>query len=117
MEKWILVVRSNCANLVEGYELEPHEKFNEWYDNFHVPDVLKTPGFVSARRFVNPDISTRESGKYLAIYEIETEDIGKTLRALFENMREVERQGRFSKLVELVSMTAYKQITDETKAK
>jgi len=116
MEKWVLVVRSNCVDWVEGYEFYPHEKFNDWYDNIHVPDVLKTPGFINARRFINPDISTKESGKYLAIYDIETEDIRKTMGALMDRLRELEKQGRLSKLLEVVSMSVYKQISNNTKS-
>ncbi len=117
MDRWIMIVRSNCAQLVEGYEFQPDKEFNDWYDNVHAPDALKTPGFISARRFVNPDISTMESGRYLAIYEIETEDIRKTMAALIQNLRGLEKQGRLSKLLDVVSLTVYKQITPEIKAK
>ena len=72
MEKWILVIASNCSDPAR------EDEFNDWYDNIHLPDLMKNPGFVRASRFVNPEPSTLESGKYLAIYEIETEDINKT---------------------------------------
>jgi hypothetical protein len=111
VEKWILLVRSNCVSLVDGYEFTPDDKFNDWYDNVHVPDVLKTPGFISARRFVNPDISTVESGKYVAMYEIETEDIRKTLGALQNNLHDLRKRDRLSNLLQVVSATAYKRIS------
>jgi hypothetical protein len=41
------------------------EAFNRWYDEVHVPDILRCPGFLRAERFVG-----EESPRYLAIYEI-----------------------------------------------
>ena len=69
MEKWVLVVRANCAD----QSFEGNKEFNDWYDDIHVPDIMTIPGFKTAARYINPDISTLETGKYLAIYEIETE--------------------------------------------
>jgi hypothetical protein len=50
------------------------EEFNAWYDQVHLADVLRVPGFVAAQRFklAQPDGSL--PGRYLALYEIETED-------------------------------------------
>jgi hypothetical protein len=54
------------------------------YDVQHIPDVLKVEGFVSAERF---QLATEQmsdaapSHQYLAIYEIETDDLAKTLEA------------------------------------
>ena len=52
------------------------EEFNAWYDDRHMPDVLAVPGFVSAERFIS---MTNEGPKYLAIYEVETDDIAATM--------------------------------------
>ena len=54
----------------------------EWYDSIHVPDVLSTPGFVSARRYKAKDLRDGR-GMYLAIYEILTDDIEATLTLSF----------------------------------
>jgi hypothetical protein len=111
MDRWILMVRSNCATTVEGFDFAPDDRFNDWYDNVHVPDVLKIPGFISGRRFVSPDISTLDTGRYLALYEIETDDIRKTLKLLEDLMRDLQKHGRLSRLLQAVSMTAFKQTT------
>lgn len=60
------------------------DEFNEWYDNVHVPEVLQMPGFLSGRRFrlVSPDPA--DSPRYLAVYEIESDDIQATLRRIPE---------------------------------
>jgi len=109
-EIWVLEVKSNCKAMAEGYKFEDHEAFNDWYDNVHIPDVMKAmPEFKSARRYVNPDYSTIDTGKYLAFYEIETDDIGKTMANLLKTVRDIVEAGRMSPLLETVSMSVYKQ--------
>lgn len=65
------------------------EAFNAWYDAVHVPDVLKVPGFVSARRFeAVPDMRGElPVNRYLAIYEFETDDSEIALKDLKAAMR------------------------------
>jgi hypothetical protein len=46
------------------------DEYNDWYSNVHVPEIVATPGFVSARRYRAPG-----SSDYLAIYEIEGDDL------------------------------------------
>jgi hypothetical protein len=85
MERWINILETNCDPTREA-------EYNAWYDGIHLPDVLKTPGFVRARRY-----ETREfrdgRGKYMALYNIDTEDIEKTMRVrLARRAREHEQQ-------------------------
>ena len=69
MAKHVLVVLSNP---VAGKE----EEYNKWYTQQHLDDVLKVPGFVAAQRFkFGTDTGVPSSLKYLAIYEMETDDI------------------------------------------
>ena len=59
-------------------------EFNRWYDAVHVPDVLKVEGFVSAERFIfatEQMSDTPPSHRYLAIYDLETDDLATTLAA------------------------------------
>lgn len=65
MAKHILVVLSNP---VEGKE----DEYNDWYTNQHLGDVCAAPGFVAARRFKVVD--GESDHKYLAIYEMESDD-------------------------------------------
>jgi hypothetical protein len=59
------------ANPVDGREAE----FLDWYEHTHVPDLLATPGFVSARRFaLDPGSATvfpPPLQRYLVIYELD----------------------------------------------
>lgn len=46
------------------------EKWNAWYDDVHVPELLTVPGIISAARY-----QERDSHRYLAVYEIESLDV------------------------------------------
>ena len=67
MERWLLTVESNSSDPAREKE------FNEWYDNVHLPDVLRIPGIMRAARYENSN-ATEGQGKFLAFYEIETAD-------------------------------------------
>jgi len=76
MPKYNFIVFTNPS---EGQE----DEFNRWYDDVHVPEVIATPGFTGASRFrlATPGVENPEF-RYLAIYEIETDDAAATLAEL-----------------------------------
>jgi hypothetical protein len=63
------------------------EGYNDWYDNVHLPHVLAVPGFVSARRLKIADVPGVENtplpGRYLALYEMETDDPDAVLKDMW----------------------------------
>ena len=63
------------------------QEFNTWYDQQHLADVLRIPGFVAAQRFklAQPDSSL--PGRYLALYELETQDPQAALAELTRRCR------------------------------
>ena len=65
---------------VEGQE----DEYNDWYTNRHLSDVVRVNGFVSAQRFrlSETDPAQQFSHKYLALYEVETDDLEKVRLAL-----------------------------------
>ena len=78
--KWL--VFSNCS---PGQD----DAFNKWYDDIHLPDLLRIPGIVRAYRcgLAIPQLAVMETGmelsdpekigarfRYLAIYEFDTHD-------------------------------------------
>ncbi len=80
MSKYIMAVYSNA---VAGRD---HE-YNQWYNEIHMGEVLQVPGFVAAQRFAvagDPVRGEASVHKYLAIYELETEDPDACLTALNE---------------------------------
>lgn len=69
--KHILLVLSNA---VEGQD----DAFNTWYTGTHLPDVLKVHGFSAAQRFRLSDTQMNGNAaphKYLAIYEVDEEQL------------------------------------------
>jgi hypothetical protein len=71
------------TNAVPGREAE----FNDWYTNVHLADVLKLPGVQAAQRFCLSGIQHRAGAhpwEYMAVYEIETDDLLSTLAKLRE---------------------------------
>jgi len=76
MARYTYVVMTNA---VEGQD----DELNTWYDNQHIHDVLKVAGFKSAQRLKLAHAVTKPPVKhqYLALYEIETDDLNKTLAA------------------------------------
>jgi hypothetical protein len=92
MPRHILLVHSAPAN---GRDSE----YNTWYDNTHLPDVLRVDGFVAARRFVAaPGVHGEMPAlPYLAIYEIETDDLPAALAALSAAAKDMEIHPSFDR--------------------
>ncbi|MFC1983292.1 DUF4286 family protein [Chloroflexota bacterium] len=103
MEKWIYAINANCVDATKEKE------FNDWYNEVHIPDILETQGFLSATRYENREPSEGQ-GKFLTLYEIETDDIDKTMAILGERSSNLKKQGRGSSLISVVSRTVYKKI-------
>lgn len=62
------------AKAVEGRK----DELNEWFEKQHVADLLKIPGFVSARRIAVRPLGAREGmpvWDFMALYEINAEDV------------------------------------------
>ncbi len=58
--------------------------FNDWYTDVHLPEVLGIQGFLSAQRFTlnAAQIQSDQAQSYLAIYEIDTDNVPGTLEQL-----------------------------------
>ena len=59
------------------------DEYNDWYTNTHIPDMLAGPGFISAQRYkrVDPATTPAQTPAYLAIYELEADDLAAPLDA------------------------------------
>lgn len=74
------------TNPVEGRE----DEFNEWYQNVHLPEVCAVPGVTGAQRYRMAAPLQDPSGlgkKYLAVYDIESDDLRATLGAFATSPR------------------------------
>ena len=63
---------------------ERDDEFNQWYDEVHLAEVVAVPGFTGAERYaLRPQPGEPEpSHRYLAIYDMETDDVSATLADL-----------------------------------
>ena len=112
MTKYLLFAFSDCKDPAK------EEEFNDWYDNMHMTDMLKTPGLVEASRWVSADNKENEVRKYLAMYELETDDVEEFNKLMREQGMWTFRNGRFSDLPKFDADNVpriYKQITKEKK--
>jgi hypothetical protein len=68
------------SNPVPGRE----DEFNEWYDQHHLREILAIPGIKSGQRFHRSaaQVSPSHPYEYLAVYEIETDDIEAVIAGL-----------------------------------
>ena len=96
------------SNPIEGTEAE----FSRWYDEVHVPDVLATPGFLSAQRFeLVPDATLADASavtrRFLAIYELEAED-PETVNSLAKSLSQglADRNAVISETMDASSVSA-----------
>ena len=83
MAKYVFVV---FTEPVDGQEAE----YNQWYSDVHIPDVLKLDGVVAARRFKLAAMNPPQDGhpSYLALYEIETDDVSQIPDAIRRAVQE-----------------------------
>ncbi len=100
--KWLNMVEQNCDPAREA-------EYHDWYDHIHIPDILRTPGFVSARRYRAKE---RRDGRgmYLAIYEIETDDVEQAMKVRLERRAEEAKQGRSSQSRDHLSRPIWRDV-------
>ena len=77
---WLMLVMTENTNPARDSE------FNDWYDKVDIPDVLRVPGYMRARRGreqripESPDSNPpKDPIRYVALYDIESHAIDKTI--------------------------------------
>jgi hypothetical protein len=94
MGRYVFVVYSNP---VAGREQE----YNDWYAQQHLQEMLACPGIVAARRLSLAERQIRDISEpfnYLALYEIETDDLQGFIDELIKRARSgsIERSSALS---------------------
>jgi hypothetical protein len=92
MGRYLYFAFSDCKDPARETE------FNNWYSNIHLPDMLEVPGMIKATRYVSADPKEGEHRKYLALYELETDDIDEFNLKVRERGERTIKEGRFSDL-------------------
>ena len=110
MAKWSFIVQSKCVDPARTAE------FTEWYTKIHLPDAMATPGFVRATLYENKPIRFEDTRpvegqmQFIAVYEIESDDVEASIKALYVNMGKAKAAGRYTDLLVFVGRGAYKQV-------
>jgi hypothetical protein len=107
---WFMMVTTRSTDSAREAE------FNEWYDKIDIPDVLEVPGYMRARRglgqrvpaFPQADLQDDE-GRYVALYDIETGNMDKTIIDMLMASRRMEERGRSTSLLKVVERVYYRQ--------
>jgi len=62
------------------------DEFNEWYTGRHLDDICALEGFKTAQRFTLHSVSMGTTlNKYMAIYDVETDDPEWVIENMFAN--------------------------------
>lgn len=63
------------------------DDYNHWYQHVHLPEIMPFPGMIGAQRFhVSHFMAGDDSLPYVAIYELETDDIDGALAAINDGL-------------------------------
>src|SRR6516162_9447561 len=112
--QWLMMVRT--VNTDPTKELE----FNAWYDDIDIPDVLKVPGYWRARRgrtlqltapAVAQSAEPQEQGHYVALYNIESSAMDKTIIDMLMATWKMLSEGRDTPLLRVTERAYYRQWT------
>lgn len=107
---WLYVVKSKSTDPAREAD------YNAWYTDIDIPDVLEVRGFRRARRVVasertrSPSAAYTADGDYVAIYDIETPDIDKTIIDLYVGARRMSWRGRTTDLLKVTEANYYRAV-------
>lgn len=96
------------SNPIPGKEAE----YNDWYTNIHLGEVCAIKGFKGAQRFVltKAQQSEDQTHRYLAIYEMENDDVGGTIKRLNDAVTTLRLDPVID--IETVKVSVFQSITD-----
>src|SRR5437868_1312179 len=107
---WLMLVKTNSTDAAR------EAQFNDWYDNIDIPDVLEVPGYLRARRGLKvADVELpasdlhNDAGRYVALYDIKSQDIDKTIIDMLMATRKMEMAGRSTDLLKVTERVYYRQ--------
>lgn len=101
--KHLLLVLTNCTDPAR------EDEFNEWYDHTHLPDLAAQHGVVNAVRY-----RTRRAAdgrpKYLALYELDTDDPRSKIKEILAGDEERTRRGRMIDCLEITFVGTFERM-------
>ncbi len=109
MPRWLMMVATRCTDAAREAE------FNDWYDRIDVPDVLEVPGYQRARRgeLVDRAVPAQSPlptiGQYVALYNIDSRAIDKTIIDMLMMARRMDERGRGTPLIRVTERAYYRE--------
>ena len=102
----LLHVLSRCTDSARTAE------FNTWYNDVHIPDVLELDEFKSVRRYQLGLSNIDDMPQYLAVFEVETDDVEATREVMLAHIRGKAATGSVTRhdLFDGASLSWYVQI-------
>jgi len=109
-DRWLMLVATRCTDPAR------EAQFNAWYDDIDIPDVLEVPGYERARRGRRLEVpqsgatgAPDDDGPYVALYDIGSSNIDKTIIEMLMATRKMEMRGRSTDLLKVVERVYYRQ--------
>lgn len=108
-QRWLMMVATACNDPSREAE------FNRWYDDIDIPDVLEVPGYLRARRGVVADAVVPakdplpQIGHYVALYDVESPAVDKTIIDILMAARRMDARGRSTPLIQVTERAWYRQ--------
>ncbi len=109
-DHWLMMVTT------ENTDPKQEVQFNDWYDRIDIPDVLKVPGYERARRGVEqrnsvfgPAQSSTDPTKYVALYDIRSSAIDKTIIDMLMASWGMEKSHHSTDLLKVTERVYFRQ--------
>jgi hypothetical protein len=103
MARWIISIEGDLA---EGAR---EQDYLDYQEQLHVPDALEF-GCVSVKRLIARDPGAGR-GKYVGLYEVESDDVDRTIRDIEAFMAKKGEQGRMPGLGKMVARTVFQVVS------
>jgi hypothetical protein len=70
--------------LVQSGPSDParEDEYNDWYANTHIPQICAVPGITGARRYKALNQDNGEARPYLAVYDLDADDLTDPIKEL-----------------------------------
>jgi len=107
---WLMMVSTKST------DTRRDAQFNEWYNQIDIPDVLQVPGYKRARRGLRIDLpqlpraDPSDDNTYLALYDILSPNIDRTMIDMLMASRKMEAVGRSTDLLKVTERLYFRQL-------
>lgn len=109
-DAWLMMVATLCTDPAR------ERQFNAWYDDIDIPDVLEVPGYMRARRGLRLTAANtpvkglpEDQGRYVALYDIASSNIDRTIIDMLMATRKMEMRGRSTDLLKVTERVYYRR--------